>query len=427
MGHERGLWVEHVDADLDGILINGADLNLGEGVIGLVTTPGVDPDEILALLAGERQFETGTVRLDGQPTSSLAQRGLVRHVPVEGVGFQASPQELFQAVAPGLDLGDVKDLLVDVGLAELAEQDSFLEGSMGHVGDALTTAQRQRLALAVGLAAEPAALLVGPIYPVVEPDAILSLLESIARRLPRCAVITVRTPEVADLVDRVLFADGTTLLVGHHHDLLIGNERYAALWQSHVDRLLPAIDLSVLGIDDDAADSLRLRLITERCDAGEMLYRQGDEADRLLFIVSGRVEIQVAGADGSPRVVAVLGPGDHCGDLTLMPGERRVETAVAREACVLRSLSRHAIEAGHLGILDRTPIERRVLVSLLREGAADEATLTTRLNIEEGAVVAALALLRRDNAVTIAAGKFSAVLGTTRSRLSGDLAEKLGF
>jgi len=100
------------------------------------------------------------------------------------------------------------------------------------------------------------------------------------------------------------------------------------------------------------------------------------------------------------RRVATLGPGNHCGDLRLTPGERRAETVKCLDDVVVRSLSRAAISAGMMGLLDRTVAERRIIAALLRYGPADDQSLRERVTgLHDSQFESAMALLIRDGAV----------------------------
>jgi small-conductance mechanosensitive channel/CRP-like cAMP-binding protein len=61
--------------------------------------------------------------------------------------------------------------------------------------------------------------------------------------------------------------------------------------------------------------------------SGETVIQQGDEGDSLFFIRSGEVEVLLGSEiTGSPRRVALIGPGDFFGEMSLMTGERRAAT-----------------------------------------------------------------------------------------------------
>ncbi|MFM9939583.1 MAG: patatin-like phospholipase family protein [Hyphomicrobiaceae bacterium] len=67
---------------------------------------------------------------------------------------------------------------------------------------------------------------------------------------------------------------------------------------------------------------------------GDVLVRQGEEADDLYIVVTGRFEVRLAGRDG---VVAEIGPGSPIGEMAFLAGGTRTATVVAsRDSLVLR-------------------------------------------------------------------------------------------
>jgi NTE family protein len=59
-----------------------------------------------------------------------------------------------------------------------------------------------------------------------------------------------------------------------------------------------------------------------RIAAQEWLFREGDPADRLYFVVSGRLRVGIE-RDGGLQVVRLLGPGSAIGELAILTGSRR--------------------------------------------------------------------------------------------------------
>jgi NTE family protein len=62
-----------------------------------------------------------------------------------------------------------------------------------------------------------------------------------------------------------------------------------------------------------------------RVHAQDWLFVQGDHADRLYLVLSGRLRVVVEGEDGEEgaRVLRVLGPGAAIGELAVLTGQRR--------------------------------------------------------------------------------------------------------
>lgn len=371
------------------------------GLVGVVTGVDVEADDVLALLSRE---------VDGL------------HVTAEPVAFNMPIADHLRALRPDLAEEEVGALVERVGL-----QSPVCPATepLGPGGAALTTAEKQRLTLALALAAQPDALLVGPILPLLDTDGALELIRTITDPGPRLLAVAAFTPEIAEEADTVLFVTGQQVRSGSHADLLVQSPEYSAVWERrlHADQ----VDLSPLGLGQDAEESMHARLVMERYDDGDIVYRQGDPADRIIFIVAGRLEILASEADGQARRVAVLGPGNHCGDLRLTVGERRAETVRCLDSAVVRSLSREAISAGMMGLLDRTSAERRIVTALLRSGPGTEEEVRARLpDLDDGEFDAALALLVRDGAIARRGDELTTVHRRTTKAGAAAILDRIG-
>lgn len=63
----------------------------------------------------------------------------------------------------------------------------------------------------------------------------------------------------------------------------------------------------------------------------EVIFHRDDPGDSLHIIESGRVEIVLPTEEGEELILAILGPPEFFGDLSLLDGAPRSATAVARE------------------------------------------------------------------------------------------------
>ena len=101
---------------------------------------------------------------------------------------------------------------------------------------------------------------------------------------------------------------------------------------------------------------------------GEVVFHEGDPADSLHLIVSGRFAARIRTPVGDTTLLAIHGPGDAFGELALVtPPSNRSATVVALEAAETRSVFRDDFEA----LRKRHPSVDRVLVSLLAERVRD--------------------------------------------------------
>ncbi len=97
---------------------------------------------------------------------------------------------------------------------------------------------------------------------------------------------------------------------------------------------------------------------------GEVVCHEGDPADAMHLLLSGRLVVQVATPDGERASLNVLGPGDHVGELALLPhGGRRSASVVALEPATTRVLTAQAFH----DLCERHPAVQGLLVDLLAE------------------------------------------------------------
>lgn len=93
---------------------------------------------------------------------------------------------------------------------------------------------------------------------------------------------------------------------------------------SEIKEILRKVDLFAK-LDDELLDTFAAASNVVGFEAGERLVSQGDPASRVVVIVEGEVEIRRAS-----RPVAIFGPGDVGGDLSLLSGEPHSMNAVAK-------------------------------------------------------------------------------------------------
>ncbi len=92
------------------------------------------------------------------------------------------------------------------------------------------------------------------------------------------------------------------------------------------------------GLEDEAASALSSTMGTVRLNKGEVLFHEGDTGDRLYVVVSGKVKLGRSGSAGRENLLAVLGPGQMFGELSLFDPGPRSTTATAVTSCEIRTL-----------------------------------------------------------------------------------------
>ena len=92
------------------------------------------------------------------------------------------------------------------------------------------------------------------------------------------------------------------------------------------------------GLEDEAASALSAAMGTLKLNRGQVLFHEGDAEDRLYVVVSGKIKLGRSGSAGRENLLAVLGPGQMFGELSVFDPGPRSTTATAVTACELRTL-----------------------------------------------------------------------------------------
>jgi CRP/FNR family transcriptional regulator, cyclic AMP receptor protein len=158
---------------------------------------------------------------------------------------------------------------------------------------------------------------------------------------------------------------------------------------------------------------------------GKKIFSQGDRADAIYFIQSGRVKITVVSSAGKEAVLAMLGPHDFFGEGALVGQSLRMSTATTLEATTLFQVEKRAmLRAFH----DQPELSEKFMASLLARNIDLEEDLCDQLfNHSEkrlARVLLKLARLREHGIVpdatvpTLSHETLAEMVGTTRSRIT---------
>jgi CRP-like cAMP-binding protein len=82
-------------------------------------------------------------------------------------------------------------------------------------------------------------------------------------------------------------------------------------------------------LDDASAASLRASMTAVKLSRGQVLFKEGDEGDRLFVVVDGKLKLGTTSNDGRENLLSILGPGDMFGELSLFDPGPRTATATA--------------------------------------------------------------------------------------------------
>lgn len=99
----------------------------------------------------------------------------------------------------------------------------------------------------------------------------------------------------------------------------------AAMSETYVLRRIPLFST----LEETDLGRLERRLVQRRYTRGQVLFHMGDEGGNLYMIRKGRVKVTIPSSDGEEMILALLGPGEILGEISLIDGKPRSATVQA--------------------------------------------------------------------------------------------------
>jgi CRP/FNR family cyclic AMP-dependent transcriptional regulator len=156
----------------------------------------------------------------------------------------------------------------------------------------------------------------------------------------------------------------------------------------------------------------------------QTVFRQGDPADSVFFIQSGKVKKTVVSEQGKEAVVALLGGGDFFGEGCLAGEARRLSTVSAMTKCVIARISKADITR----VIHEEPAFAELFIAhlLARNSRVEEDLVDQLFNSSEKRLARVLLLLANFGKegtpepviAKISQETLAEMIGTTRSRVS---------
>ncbi len=116
-------------------------------------------------------------------------------------------------------------------------------------------------------------------------------------------------------------------------------------------------------LDDEAGSALLSGMSTVRMERGDVLFREGDPGDTLYVIGEGKVKLGRTSPDGRENLIAILGPGEMFGELSLFDPGPRTMTATAVAEVQLMGLGNESLT----GLLSGRPEVSKALLAALAQ------------------------------------------------------------
>jgi CRP/FNR family cyclic AMP-dependent transcriptional regulator len=154
------------------------------------------------------------------------------------------------------------------------------------------------------------------------------------------------------------------------------------------------------------------------------VYRQGDPADAVFYIQTGKVKVTVVSALGKEAVIAFLGEGDFFGEGCLNGHAVRLATVTAMSPCTVMRIPKPEI----VSVIHEQPAFAELFIAhlLQRNSRAEEDLVDQLFNSSEKRLARTLLILANFGKegppdpvlAKISQETLAEMIGTTRSRVS---------
>lgn len=134
--------------------------------------------------------------------------------------------------------------------------------------------------------------------------------------------------------------------------------------QKMVPRLFEMIGHSKFFVDftQENVEQLTSYMKAYKAEPGDLIIREGDVDDFMLFIIEGRVNIVKTDSHGERRPMTIVGPGGTLGEMSMIDGEPRFASCIALEATTFSVFSRDSMVKI---ILEEPGLGSKILIKLV--------------------------------------------------------------
>ena len=177
-------------------------------------------------------------------------------------------------------------------------------------------------------------------------------------------------------------------------------------------------------IPPDQVRELSRYCVMKSFTAGEVIIRQGDVADGLYGLLTGRLSVSFETAEGREMILRMLMPGSLFGEMALIDGGVRSTTVMARDASTVLFIARHIF----LPFLYRHPelvLRLAVHLSTLIRRGTDQLAVVTLLSTPQRLAKTLVALANASAAeasISVSQDELSRILGVSREVVNRQLA-----
>ena len=114
-------------------------------------------------------------------------------------------------------------------------------------------------------------------------------------------------------------------------------------------------------MDESERHSLLASMVKVELNRGEVLFDEGENGDRLYIIEEGKIKLGSSSGDGRENLLAILGPGEMFGELSLFdPGPRSLSASAVSDS-VLYELEHSSL----VRVIEERPVVAKHLLTAL--------------------------------------------------------------